>query len=271
MSEILERLPIPVSATPADVLRRASDALARCMDCCVATVVSRSGSAPSTPGQKLLICSDGTAAGTVGGGAVERVVVQGMQEVLAKDQGEPHMVSYALHKDLGMACGGSVELMIEPLWASTPVLIVGAGHIGFCVARLLPGLGFSVLMVDERPATLAPDRISLLEGVKTALGTPDQVAKDLPRRGAVVVATHEHDRDVAAVVWAVTQGFAYVGGVGSKAKAARVRQTLKENGVENAAVRMPVGVEIGARTPEEIAVSIAADLIAWRSQTEPRA
>jgi len=267
MGEISTTLPIPVSATPVEVLRRATEALSRCVDCCVATVIARSGSAPSTPGQKLLVGSDGQAAGTVGGGGVERAVVERMQQTLAQGEGDPQMVSYNLAKDLGMACGGTVDLVIEPMWSSTPAMIVGAGHVGFCVAQLLPKLGFSVLMVDERPATLAPERVALLEGVRTRLGTAAQTASDLPRRGAVVVATHEHARDVDAVVWAVLEGFAYVGGVGSRAKAARVQEVLREKGVDEATaarVRMPVGLEIGARTPEEIAIAIAADLIAWR-------
>jgi xanthine dehydrogenase accessory factor len=258
-------LPIPVPASPAEILRLASEAASQSIDCCIATVISRGGSAPSTPGQKLLLRADGTAAGTVGGGGVERSVVEQLQKVLASGDGTPQVVSFNLLKDLGMACGGNVELLLEPLWSSTPVLLVGAGHVGFSVAGLLPRLGFAVLMIDEREGTLAPQRVECLRGVRTRLGPPEQVGTDVPRRGAVVVATHDHAHDVAAVVWAALQGFSYVGGVGSRAKAVRVKETLREKGVEHCNVRMPVGLDIGARTPEEIAVSIAADLIAWRA------
>ncbi|MBI5533567.1 MAG: XdhC family protein [Deltaproteobacteria bacterium] len=266
MGEISTKLPIPVGATPAEVLRRATEALSRCIDCCVATVIARSGSAPSTPGQKLILCSDGQAAGTVGGGGVERAVVERMLQILGQAEGGPTLLSYNLHKDLAMECGGTVDLLVEPMWSSTPVLVVGAGHVGFCVAQILPKLGFSVILIDERSSTLVPERVALLEGVRTRLGTPAQVAGDVPRRGAVVVATHEHARDVDAVVWAAMEGFAYVGGVGSRAKAVRVQDVLREKGV-TFDVKMPIGIDIGARTPEEIAVSIAGELIRWRAQT----
>lgn len=269
MTEVRDsKLPMPEPASPAEVLRRAGDALARCVDCCLATVVSRSGSAPATPGQKMVLLSDGTAAGTVGGGGIELAVVERMQASLASGSTVPEQVSFHLARDLAMSCGGTVELLLEPMRASSPVLLVGAGHVNYAVARLLPRLGFAVWMIDERAATLAPERVSVLEGVRTRLGPPAEAAKDVPRGAAVVVATHDHAHDVEAVVWAVLEGFAYVGGVGSRAKAVRVREELKARGASEAdagRVRMPVGTDIAARTPDELAVSIAGELIAWRA------
>lgn len=259
---------MPAHASPLDVLRNTADALSRCIDCCVATVVSRTGSAPSTPGQKLVLMSDGSAAGTVGGGGVERAVIERLQVVLAAGTGAPELVSFNLARDLNMSCGGTVELLLEPMWASCPVLLIGAGHVNYAVAQVLPRLGFAVWMLDERPATLAPERVGALPGVRTQLGAPAEAAREVPRRAAVVVATHDHAHDVDAVVWAVLEGFAWVGGVGSRAKALRVREELTSRGADQDAVgrvRMPVGTDISARTPEELAISIAGDLIAWRA------
>jgi len=265
-------LPMPAHASSLEVLRTTAKALSECTDCCVATVVSRSGSAPSTPGQKLVLMSDGTAAGTVGGGGVERAVIERLQSVLASGTGSPEIVSFNLARDLNMSCGGTVELLLEPMWASCPVLLIGAGHVNHAVAQVLPRLGFSVWMVDERPSTLAPERVGALQGVRTSLGPPAEAARDVPRRAAVVVATHDHAHDLEGVVWAVMEGFAWVGGVGSRAKAIRVREQLTERGVDPAVVervRMPVGTDISARTPEELAISIAGDLIAWRASSRP--
>lgn len=260
--------PIPKTASPADVLRIAAEALRDGFDVCVATVLGCAGSAPCMPGQKLVLLSDGTAAGTVGGGGVERAVVIRMQQALAASETKPETLKYHLARDLGMSCGGSAELLVEPMYSSTPVLIIGAGHVGLEVAKLISTLQFRVTLIDERSSTLAPERLEDVIGLRALCGKPEQVAHGVPLRGAVVVATHEHALDEAAVVWAVQQGYAYVGGVGSRAKAVRIRNALGALGIaeERAGrVRMPIGVSIGARTPAEIAVSIAGELIAWRA------
>lgn len=260
-------LPIPSQATPAQTMRIATDALAAGLDACVATVLRRGGSAPSTPGQKLVVLSNGTAAGTVGGGNVERTVVERMKQMLEAGEQQPTLASFSLAKDLNMSCGGSVELVLEPLYASSPVLLVGAGHVGLALARVLDQLQFRVTITDERPTAANPERFASMPAVTVVHGTP-QSAATMARRAAVVVATHAHDLDEAAVTWAVTEGFSFVGGVGSRAKAVRIRKALLEKGIDEArvqAMRMPVGLSIGARTPEEIAVSIAAELVAWRA------
>ncbi len=262
------RFPMPVAASPAEVLRLASESLVEGRDVCIATVVARSGSAPSVHGQKLVLRSDGTAAGTVGGGGVERAVIVRMQEMLSAAHDTPELLEYNLAKDLGMSCGGAVKVLVEPMVSSTPVLVAGAGHVGLAVARLISTLGFRVTLVDERAGTLDSRRLEGVVGLRALCGKPDSVEHGVPLRGAVVVATHEHALDEAAVIWAVRQGYAYVGGVGSKSKAARIRTALGALGLPEdriARVRMPIGVTIGARTPAEIAVSIAGELIAWRA------
>ena len=263
------KFPMPAPATPVEVMRRVCDSLADGIDACLCTVLHRAGSAPSTPGQKLVLRGDGTAAGTVGGGGVERRAMEIMQELLEKREGEARVVSLSLEKDLAMSCGGTVQLVIEPFWCSATVLLIGAGHVGFATAELLLRLGFRVVLTDQRPSMLAPERISVLRGAICRVGAPSETTVGIPRHAAVLVATHTHDLDVDAVVWAVQQGFAFVGGVGSRAKAVRVRETLTSLGVpaeRAAAVRMPVGVDIPARTPEELAVAIAAELVAWRAK-----
>ncbi len=253
-------------AGPADVLGVASSLLSRGIDVCLATVIGAEGSSPSTPGQKLLLGKDGSVLGTVGGGAVEQEAVERMKALLGGSS--PEMQWYALAKDLGMACGGRVHLLFEPMTAASPVLLVGAGHIGAALATLLSRVGFRVVITDERPSALTSERLGSAPGIEARNGPPSEVASDVPTTTPVIVATHDHALDEAAVVWAVERGHAYVGGVGSKGKAAKTRKALEARGIAADKVeqlRMPVGLKLGGRSPEEIALSIAAELVAWRA------
>jgi xanthine dehydrogenase accessory factor len=263
------------------VLRAALDALDRGRRVVLASVVARHGSAPSTPGQKLVLLDARTAVGTIGGGAVERVVLDAMLKALGDPRARPKVETFRLGAALGMCCGGSAEILIEPMEPPISVLVVGAGHVGAYTAPLLASLTFRVTLVDGResaadPARLAaapPSPSTLAEGVRVLHAEHDdpEVAAALPADlsgAAALVMTHDHQLDQAVIEWALGRGFGFVGGVGSRAKAARTRDRLEAKGfaaADVARVRMPVGAEIGARSPAEIGVAIAAELVAWRA------
>lgn len=233
---------------------------------CIATVVARHGSAPGTPGQKLYAGGDGSCLGTVGGGAVEREVIDALDAMLEAEDPQHHARSFRLGAELGMCCGGSIDLWIEPIEALIACLIVGGGHVATAAAPLLARVGFAVTVCDEREAWAGEAR---LPGVRSIVGEHDDVGKEMSRRGAVLVMTHDHALDQRVIEWALAQKFAYVGGVGSRAKAQRTRDRLESRGFsaeDCARVRMPIGIEIGARLPEEIAVAIAAEMVAWRKR-----
>jgi xanthine dehydrogenase accessory factor len=163
-----------------------------------------------------------------------------------------------------MCCGGSVEVLIEPLLGSTPCLIVGGGHVASAVAPLLAKVGFAVTVVDARESWGQSGRI---EGARCVVGDFDDVGDEIPKEGAVLVMTHDHALDQQAIEWALKRGFSFVGGVGSRAKAERTKARLEAKGfaeADRARVRMPLGVSIGARLPDEIAVAIAAEMVTWR-------
>jgi xanthine dehydrogenase accessory factor len=284
---------IPRTALPHEVLRVALVALERGQRVVLASVISRQGSAPSTPGQKLCLLDDLTAVGTVGGGAVERAVLVDMARAIAEPDVAPKVDTFRLGPSLGMCCGGSVEVLIEPMSPPVHVLVVGAGHVGAFASPLLASLGFRVTLCDRRSEAAEPSRLAALpssssfgaeadtgcrsssagDQVRLLLAEHDdpEVTAALPRDlsgAAAVVMTHDHGLDQAVIEWALARGFGFVGGVGSRAKAARVRARLEAKGVpggESARVRMPVGVDIGARTPAEIGVALAAELVAWRA------
>jgi xanthine dehydrogenase accessory factor len=224
---------------------------------------------------------DETAVGTIGGGAVERVVLEGMLKALADLGAGPRVETFRLGASLGMCCGGSVEVLIEPLEPMVSVLIVGAGHVGVVTVPLLASVGFNVTLCDGREAAADPARVgapdesgsTVTEPVRVLHAEHDdpEVLRALPTDlggAALLVMTPDHQLDQVVIEWALVRGFGFVGGVGSRAKAARTRTRLETKGVaagDVARVRMPVGADIGARSPAEIAVSITAELIAWRA------
>ncbi len=259
-------LPVPRGAEPAEVLRVAAAAVDRGARVVLATVLARRGSTPSTPGQKLLLTDDGACVGTVGGGAIERDVLRTLAAWMRDSSPPPSKIeTWKLGPELGMCCGGSVDVLFEALATAAPVLVVGAGHIGSIVGPLLARAGFAVTLVDSRE-TWAEAQVDEPRLVRV-FGEHDDVGRTLRRDGAVLAMTHDHQLDQAVVEWALREGFAFVGGVGSRAKHARTKARLEAKGFaaeDVARVRMPLGVEIGARSPFEIAVSIVAEMIAWR-------
>jgi xanthine dehydrogenase accessory factor len=299
---------IPRTALPFEVLRAVLDALDRGRRVVLASVIARHGSAPSTPGQKLaLFDDDTTAVGTIGGGAVERVVLAAMAKALAGPPPPPRIETFRLGASLGMCCGGSVDILVEALVPAASALVIGAGHVGVYVAPLLASLGFRVVLCDARDEAMDPARLARLAlpvegareggpansgfagsgfasagpasgdgsargGVRVVHAEHDdpEIARWFPRpeEAIALIATHDHKLDQAAIEWALDRGFGFVGGVGSRAKAARTRARLEAKGVKSEdieRVRMPVGVDIAARTPAEIGVAIAGELIAWRA------
>jgi xanthine dehydrogenase accessory factor len=272
--------PMPRTAPAHEALRAALEALEHGRRVVVASVVARRGSAPSTPGQKLVLLDERTAIGTVGGGAVERAVLEAMLRALADPGAEPHLETFRLGATLGMCCGGSVDILVEPMRPEIHALVIGAGHVGAFLAPLLASIGFRVTLCDPREAAADPARVpsstssnggsASVRLVHAEYDDPEVVGPLGAHigRAAALVMTHDHQVDQAAVEWALARGFGFVGGVGSRAKAARTRARLEAKGVPTAdiaRVRMPVGVDIGARSPAEISVAIAAELVAWRA------
>jgi xanthine dehydrogenase accessory factor len=259
---------VPTSAGATEALAAAVACARRGVRGALATVIERHGSTPSTPGQKLFAAEDGTCVGTVGGGAVEREVLGSLQAMIAADGAHHEVRSFQLGAELGMCCGGRVEVFLEPIEAVVPCLIVGGGHVATALAPLLVRLGFSVTVVDEREDWGAEGR---LEGVRCIVGDFDDPScaldADAAPRTAVLVMTHDHGLDQRAIEWALSRSAGFVGGVGSRAKAKRTRDRLLAKGfaeTDLARVRMPLGVDVGARLPDEIAVAIAAEMVGWR-------
>jgi xanthine dehydrogenase accessory factor len=264
-SKLGATLPVPAPASAPRVLEVAATCAGMGINGGMATVVARHGSGPGTPGQKLYLASDGTCLGTVGGGAVERAVLEALVAMVGKGGDAKHALrEFKLGPELGMCCGGRVDVMLEPIEGLVPCLVVGGGHVATALAPMLAKVGFAVTVVDGRDAWAEEGRIP---GVRCVAGDFDDVGKTIDPRGVVLVMTHDHALDQRAIEWALKRGYAYVGGIGSRAKAERTRQRLEAKGFpeeDRARVKMPLGVHVGARLPEEIAVAVAAEMVAWR-------
>lgn len=230
----------------------------------LAVVVSTTGSVPRETGAWMLVAARGNV-GTVGGGALEKRVLDLAPVLLAS--GEPKLFHFNLNKDLGMNCGGNVTLYLEPLLPAARLVIFGGGHIGKALHGLAPLLGLQAVIVDERPEFSAADRFP---GARTVCDLPAAAAEALAvgRRDAVVVVTHQHRHDLDAVRAVIECRPAYLGMIGSRGKVRKTRDALLADGVPPErleTLRAPVGLDLGGRSPGEIAVAIAAEIIALRS------
>ena len=227
-------------------------------------IVESTGSAPQKSGARLLVLDDGTIQGTVGGGRFEWEVMRAAREALA--EGAPRLVRYDLGKDLGMGCGGQMAAFIEPHLPAERVLLYGAGHCARALAPLLTRAGFRVRVVDPRSDLLKGAGFD--EGVDLVVSDPAaDAAQSIREEDCVLVMTHDHGHDLYTLRASIPRTPRYLGVMASKRKAARFRTTLLEEGFSAEQldkVYMPVGMEIGAVGPAEIAVSIAAQLISIR-------
>ena len=231
----------------------------------VATVVASSGSSPRKPGAKMLVRGDGSCLGSVGGGRVEKESIQAALTALADET--PRMLDYYLTEENGYACGGSMSIYIDPQGHRPHLVMFGAGHVGRAVTSLAHGCGFRVTVVDDR-SDCATD--ALLPGADQiiCLPIPGSFARlVLGPDDAVIIATPGHHGDFDAVRGCLATRAGFIGLLGSRRKRETLLQTLEKEGFDGeqrARVVTPVGLDIGAQTPEEIAVSIVAQLIARR-------
>lgn len=253
----------------ADLLAQA----ARCMEsdvpAALVTVVGAQGSTPQRPGARMLVFADGTVNGTIGGGCVEAEMARRAR--VAIENGRPSLTSYDLTKeqagDEGLVCGGRMEVFIEPLESTPDLVILGAGHVARPLCALAAVTGFRVSVLDDREKYATEERFP--EASRVCVGDFETAASTLhlTPRSFVVVVTRGHRGDAVAIASCLPVKPRFIGLMGSRAKMVHVFAELVERGFTSedlARIETPVGVEIGAETPEEIAVSIVARMISVR-------
>lgn len=232
----------------------------------LATVVESAGSTPQKPGSKMVVLPDGTLRGTVGGGAIEHQILAAARE-LFESPDMSRLIETHLTHDLGMCCGGKMKVFLEKHAAAARLWVFGAGHVGKEIARLAHATGFRVTVVDERPEWASPERLPEVDEV--TVRNPADVARELAGGPDCYfcITTHDHPLDQAVLEALLPKPSAYLGVIGSRRKAERFKMRLTAAGAppqDLERVRSPMGLPINALTPQEIAVSIVAELVQVR-------
>jgi xanthine dehydrogenase accessory factor len=241
----------------------------------LATIVHTNGSIPSYESSRMLVREDGSSLGTVGGGCVEADVWAAAREVMHKEA--PRKIVFHLNNeatyDNGLICGGTVEIFIEPILPQPILYLFGGGHVSTAVAKAAQAVGFGVGVIDDREAFANSRRFPMAQEIFTSYD--DAFAKLQPNSSSyLVIVTRGHKEDMRVLAWAVRTPARYVGMIGSRRKVLSVYKALEKEGYtmeEFERVFAPMGLDIGALSPEEIAVSIVAELVAVRRNVESAA
>lgn len=251
-----------------EVFAALNEALQRGDEVALVTIVSSTGSTPQRVGAKMLVYEDGRTVGTIGGGCYENEAFWKAREAIKTRK--PLKLKFDLNDDFaqetGLVCGGQMEVFVEPVEPSPELFIFGAGHVGYFVAKMAHEVGFHVHVVDDREKFANTERFG--EGIRVVVDhIPTWLeSHQLPPTAYAVVVTRGHTHDLDAMrVLAGAKSLRYVGLIGSKAKVKRIFDALREEGLAADALKgihAPIGLDIGAITPQEIAVSIVAELIA---------
>jgi len=258
-----------------EVFAAVADALERGEPAALVTIVSTTGSTPQRVGAKMLVFGDGRIVGTIGGGCYENDAFGKAREAIASRA--PQLVHYELSDDFaqetGLICGGQMDVYIEPIEPSPELYIIGGGHVGFHLARVAHEVGFRVHVIDDREKFANAERFpTAVEVIVDDI--PSWIARvSLPAHAYAVIVTRGHTNDLEALRALAPRELRYLGLIGSRAKVARIYDALVTDRIPAGTltrVHAPIGLDIGAVTPQEIAVSILAELIAVKhGKTHP--
>jgi xanthine dehydrogenase accessory factor len=229
-------------------------------------ITKTKGSTPRRPGAKMIVLKDGKTIGTMGGGDLEKRVID--EAIAAINTGEPRITSFTLDIEKGkldMMCGGELDVYIDPILPKAKLFIFGAGHITRVLAPLMQMAGFQVSVVDDSPDLLQKDKFPETEDL--VLTDMEQFARDLPSDPGtyIVLLSRGFSRDKAILSQLIQKDFKYIAMIGSLRKINTMKEDLQKEGIPEEALsklKAPIGLDIGAETPEEIAISIAAEIIA---------
>ena len=239
--------------------------------CAVATIVQVNGSIPSYESAKMVVREDGSMLGTIGGGCVEAEVWNAAREVIATER--PKQMKFSLGQDAaydnGLICGGQLEVFVEPVVPNPKAFIFGAGHISKSLSKVANLAGFASIIVDNRETYANSERFPEAEQVLAEEYADVFPKLDIRDTSYVIIVTRGHRDDMLVLQWAVNTQARYIAMIGSRRKVISVIKELEREGLPHGAferIHAPMGFEIGAITPEEIAVSVVAEMIAVRRQ-----
>jgi xanthine dehydrogenase accessory factor len=235
----------------------------------LATIIGTEGSTPRETGTKMLVRQDGSIFGTIGGGSLEGQVITDALAVIREEKPRTfhHDLTGAQAAGAGMICGGILDVYIEPLIPTPTVFIFGGGHISLALSKISALAGFRVVVVDDRAQFASAERFPEADQVIAEAFPLALPRLEVNRSGYLVIVTRGHASDREVLEWAVETPAGYIGMIGSRKKIREVYQHLEEKGIAREKLQRvfaPIGLDIGALTPEEIAVSIVGQMIQVR-------
>ncbi|MBP1609778.1 MAG: hypothetical protein H6Q04_2013 [Acidobacteria bacterium] len=239
----------------------------------LATIVARKGSTPRKDAAKMLVYEDGRQLGTIGGGCNEAEVIK--EALIAIRSEKPTLLHFDLTDEdadeSALLCGGTMEVYVEPILTDPTLIIFGGGHVGQAVAEIARMLGFRIAIADDRIKYANPERFPHADALY--VDTWDEIFKKLPVNASsyLLIATRGHQYDLACLRFSLQTPAQYIGLMGSVRKTRLLFEALEKEGMDKSGfdrVYSPVGLHIGSETPEEIAVSVAAELVAVRKHLD---
>jgi xanthine dehydrogenase accessory factor len=239
----------------------------------LATIVQVRGSIPSFESAKLLVREDGSMVGTIGGGCVEAEVWNAAREVIAT--GKPRHMSFNLGQDAaydnGLICGGQLDVFVEPVIPAPGAFIFGAGHISKSLSKIAVMAGFNSTVIDDREAFANAERFPEADAIFS--GEYEEVFPklDIRETSYLIIVTRGHRDDMRVLRWASGTPARYIAMIGSRRKVINVVKELEKEGIPRGSMERifaPMGFDIGAVSPEEIAISVVAEMIAVRRNPE---
>jgi len=239
----------------------------------LATVISSRGSVPRKAGAKMVIKGDGTLVGSIGGGNVEQAVQE--KAIAVMKSGEPQMMHFDLSgkgEEAWMICGGQMDVFLEPILPAETLYLFGAGHLSQSTAAMDKMLGLRVVVIDPRPDYNNNDRFTNADSLVVEEYDNAFSKLNVDENSYIVIYTPGHVSDEKCLQFAVGTAAKYVGMIGSKKKVKEIKERLRKKGVSQQqldGIHAPIGLEINAQTPEEIAVSILAEITKVRRSETP--
>lgn len=255
-----------------EILKEAFERMDKGETIALVTVVEVKGSTPREVGTKMLVNKNGLVAGTIGGGMTEAKVIKEAKQVLKEGKGKLliyHLTKEQAALDEGAICGGEMKVFIDILQPKEEVLIFGAGHIAICVSKLAKMVGFKVTIIDDREEFANQDRFPEADEIVTEDIERALTHIKITPSTYIIIVTRGHLQDQEVLASVIKSKAAYLGMIGSRKKNATIFQQLTEKGIfqeELNKVHAPIGINIKAQTPEEIAISIMAEIIQVRRE-----
>ncbi len=250
-----------------EVFKAVGEALERGEPAALVTIIRTEGSTPQRVGAKMLVFADGRTVGTIGGGCYENDAFWKARTSL--DTRKPMVVRYELADDIaeesGLICGGQMDVYIEPIESAPHLYLIGAGHVAYHLAIAAAPVGFKIHVLDDREKFANAERFPAAEEVVVDVIPKWLEGVTFPANAYVVILTRGHRYDLDALRALAQRDLRYLGLIGSRAKVARLYAALGEESIPLERLRnvhAPVGLDIGAVSPQEIAVSILAELVA---------